>query len=204
MAESYDTKKQKIIDQAKQIFGQLGFNKTTLDDIAEAVGMKKNSLYYYFENKEKLFTELFYSEMKKIEEGQTEILIKCKSSRSKIEELIKYTLDVHSTRSLAVRTFTIKAFFEIKRFLQSDIEKFKIKQTRRFEEIFREGVKNKEFKKHNSAILAENIVSVMNALMAFEFNKAKVNYVHEIDFVKVNSTMLGILKHILDGIETKQ
>lgn len=204
MAETFVTKKQLILEKSKHIFAQLGFQKTTMDDIAEAVGMKKNSLYYYFENKEKLFTELFCSEMKIIEDGQTEILSKCKNSRSKIEELIKHVLDVHSTRSFTVRSFNLKAFFEIKDFLSEEIEQYIRNQIKTIAHIFNEGIKNKEFKKFDSAKLAENIVTIMNAVMAFEFNRAKVNFVHEIDFSQANSVILGTLKHVLEGIVIKQ
>lgn len=51
-----ENKRQHILDIATTIFAKYGFAKTTLDDIADAVGMKKGSLYYYFKSKEAIFS----------------------------------------------------------------------------------------------------------------------------------------------------
>ncbi len=51
-------RKEKILLAAKTCFSKYGFDKTTLDDIGEMVGMNKVSLYYYFKNKETIFTEV--------------------------------------------------------------------------------------------------------------------------------------------------
>jgi len=57
LAES-DTKQQRrlqILQEARNLFARYGLKKTSMDDIAEAVGLVKTSLYYYFDNKEELF-----------------------------------------------------------------------------------------------------------------------------------------------------
>ena len=55
-------KRTEIIDAAKKAFRQYGVYKTTLDDIGANCNMRKNSLYYYFKNKEDLFREVIKSE----------------------------------------------------------------------------------------------------------------------------------------------
>ena len=47
--------KRKVIISAGQIFSRYGFKKTTMDEIANAVGKGKSSIYYYFESKELIF-----------------------------------------------------------------------------------------------------------------------------------------------------
>jgi AcrR family transcriptional regulator len=51
-------KKQELIEAAGQIFLRYGYRKTTLDDLADAVGMRKSSLYHYFSSKDELFIEV--------------------------------------------------------------------------------------------------------------------------------------------------
>lgn len=58
---SFDRKKE-IIAAAGKCFIKFGYDKTTLDDIAEIVGINKASFYYYFENKEAIFHDLIISE----------------------------------------------------------------------------------------------------------------------------------------------
>lgn len=54
--------KEKIGRSAMQCFAKFGLDKTTLDDIAQAVGLNKASLYYYYRNKEDIFIEVALKE----------------------------------------------------------------------------------------------------------------------------------------------
>lgn len=47
-------REEEILDAAAQIFHRKGYGATSLQDIAEAVGMLKGSLYYYVSSKEDL------------------------------------------------------------------------------------------------------------------------------------------------------
>jgi len=46
-----------ILDAAVKTFLRYGFKKTTLEDVADALGMTKSSIYHYFNNKEELLQE---------------------------------------------------------------------------------------------------------------------------------------------------
>lgn len=48
-------RRRKIVDEAIAAFGQRGFEATSLDAVAEAAGLRKQSLLYYFPSKEELF-----------------------------------------------------------------------------------------------------------------------------------------------------
>jgi len=51
-----DTSKLKsVISTARMLFAKNGFEKTTLDDIAEISGVTKMTIYSHFKSKEKLF-----------------------------------------------------------------------------------------------------------------------------------------------------
>ncbi|ULT26448.1 TetR/AcrR family transcriptional regulator [Sphingobacterium sp. E70] len=50
--------KERIGQAAMECFERYGLEKTTLDDIAKAVGLNKTSLYYYYKNKEDIFIEV--------------------------------------------------------------------------------------------------------------------------------------------------
>ena len=50
-----EDRRPQLIETALSQFLQYGYRKTTLDDIAEAAGLQKSSLYHYFTNKEDLF-----------------------------------------------------------------------------------------------------------------------------------------------------
>jgi AcrR family transcriptional regulator len=50
--------RERILDVAQQLFIQQGYDKTSLRDIAERLGITKAALYYYFERKEDILLEL--------------------------------------------------------------------------------------------------------------------------------------------------
>lgn len=46
--------KEEIVDTATNLFQQIGFKSVTMDDISNALGISKKTLYEYFDNKETL------------------------------------------------------------------------------------------------------------------------------------------------------
>jgi AcrR family transcriptional regulator len=50
-----------ILAAATTCFARFGYDKTTLDDIGRQAGLNKASLYYYYKNKESIFTEVVLS-----------------------------------------------------------------------------------------------------------------------------------------------
>ncbi len=51
-----------ILDAAAGVFERLGFDKTTVNDIADAVHKAKSSIYYYFKSKEEIFLDIVEEE----------------------------------------------------------------------------------------------------------------------------------------------
>lgn len=56
--EERASKKDVIFEQAMRVFAQKGFERTTIDDIAEQAGIAKGTIYYHFKGKNELFAFL--------------------------------------------------------------------------------------------------------------------------------------------------
>ena len=52
-------RKKQIMQAAVQVFGRLGFRKTSLDDVALAAGISKQGLYLHFRSKEEVCLSSF-------------------------------------------------------------------------------------------------------------------------------------------------
>ena len=52
--QATDERRQEILTAAARIFHQKGYDATSIQEVAEAVGMLKGSLYYYIDSKEDL------------------------------------------------------------------------------------------------------------------------------------------------------
>ena len=53
-------KKQEISSMAMKIFAKKGFEKTTIQEIADGVGIGKGTIYEYFKTKEDICKTAFY------------------------------------------------------------------------------------------------------------------------------------------------
>lgn len=57
-----NAKRRQIVQGARTIFLQHGFDAASMNDIARAAGVSKGTLYVYFENKEQLFEAIVHEE----------------------------------------------------------------------------------------------------------------------------------------------
>lgn len=53
-AEREEATRQRILDAAKQVFIEKGFDRTTIDDVVAASGLSVGAIYNYFRNKDEL------------------------------------------------------------------------------------------------------------------------------------------------------
>ncbi|ALG13141.1 TetR/AcrR family transcriptional regulator [Kibdelosporangium phytohabitans] len=60
--------KAKIQDVALELFGEQGYDKTSLREIAERLGVTKAALYYHFKTKEEIITSLLQETGDKLQE----------------------------------------------------------------------------------------------------------------------------------------
>lgn len=67
-AESQGPRQDQILNAATRIFSEKTYHGTTLQDIADAVGMLKGSLYYYIDSKEKLLADIIIEAAKTLNE----------------------------------------------------------------------------------------------------------------------------------------
>jgi len=80
--------KGKIIMAAIRLFPEKGYEGTSMNAIAEAAGVTKPAVYYYFENKEEMFREMIEIGQQHGLKRAQEIIKEEKSFREKLIDLI--------------------------------------------------------------------------------------------------------------------
>ena len=69
VAEEDSSKRRQILDGARKVFLDLGFDGASMGEIARAAGVSKGTLYVYFADKNRLFEAIVEEE--KLEQGKT-------------------------------------------------------------------------------------------------------------------------------------
>jgi AcrR family transcriptional regulator len=77
--------KSDILDEAAKLFRHYGLQKTTMEDIAKAVGKGKSTLYYYYKNKEEIFDAVIRKEKNMMFRNIQEAVSREESAVKKLE-----------------------------------------------------------------------------------------------------------------------
>ena len=99
--------KDKIILKSVDLFLSYGFKSVTMDDIANALGMSKKTIYQHFNNKTKLVESTTLYIQKVISEGISKI---CSLNKNPIEEIyaIKHFVSDHLKNEKSSPQFQLK------------------------------------------------------------------------------------------------
>ncbi len=201
--KKFDKRRNEIKEAGIKMFAAYGYYKTTLEDIASMLKMKKNSLYYYFESKEALFKELILDEIQLHIENQNKILSKNIPASKKLLEALESFIKFIHERSLKY-AIKLDSYFEISNVIKKSFPNFKDRECKVFIDLLNEGIKNGEFKKHNSKQLGEDLHSLVTAVLSHQYYSSQVNFVHEIDYKAVSHLIKRMVQHIIDGIKVQK
>ncbi len=101
--------RQVLVDVARQLFAKSGMENTTMNDIAQASGKGRRTLYTYFSSKEEIYAAVIESELERLSDKLDEVVAMKMSPQEKIIELI-YT-HLRSIRESVVRNGNLRAEF---------------------------------------------------------------------------------------------
>ncbi len=181
----------KIVIVAQRVFGRLGFNKTTMTDIANAAKRGRRTIYTHFKSKEDVYEAviekevgILNEELKNISKENTEAPIRLKHYILRRMITIRNLLNYHEALK--------KAFFEEHSRFACIRKKFDDKEYAYIHAILRDGIEKGDFINLNEELTVKNI---MITIKAFEMPYFKDNY------TKDNEKQLNnILDILLFGI----
>ncbi|MCX6284279.1 MAG: TetR/AcrR family transcriptional regulator [Bacteroidetes bacterium] len=101
----------KILEAARLVFHQKGFNGARMQEIADLAGINKALLHYYFRNKESLFEKVFNETFCQMASKMSEIFLSEMTLMSKIGIFVNFYLNFISRHSYVVQ-FIINALHD--------------------------------------------------------------------------------------------
>ena len=101
-------RRQEIVQAAKSLFSKKGYSSTSMDEIAEKVGITKASLYYFFESKERIFAEIIEEVLAEIRNYMAMELKICKEHSRPLAEMIDRTISICLKNGIVIRSVDVK------------------------------------------------------------------------------------------------
>ena len=98
-----------LVDVARQLFARMGVDNTTMNDIAQASGKGRRTLYTYFKNKNEIYLAVVDSELDHLHKMLLDIAAKDLPADTKLITFIYTRLDC--LKSVVFRNGTLKATF---------------------------------------------------------------------------------------------
>ena len=92
--------KEESIQAAKKLFRQFGLHKTTMEDIAKAMGRGKSTLYYYYKSKDEIFIEVIMQEIEEVFKTTKNAIDKVVTAEEKLK--IYFSVSLKAVKSKAI------------------------------------------------------------------------------------------------------
>lgn len=128
-----------LVDVSRKLFARVGYEHTTMNDIALASGKGRRTLYTYFKSKEQLYWAVVESELDILTEMMRRVAVRNIDPDKKIIEMIFTRLD--AVKEVVYRNGTLRAnFFRDIWAVEKVRKKFDFREVELFELVLREGV----------------------------------------------------------------
>ncbi|GER89457.1 TetR family transcriptional regulator [Dictyobacter vulcani] len=134
-----------IVEVAARLFAERGFGATSLNDIADELGVTKVALYYHVKNKEEILRLVYLTVLNIAEEPLRRIVESELPAREKLQHAIEHHIAITANTSPAVTVFYREQahlsgpFAREIALREKDYERY-------FEQILQEGITQKIFK----------------------------------------------------------
>lgn len=156
-------RKNDILKAASVCFSRYGYEKTTLDDIGKLVGLNKASLYYYYKNKENIYTEVVFNEAK---EFLGSVMAEVKKVSGYKAKILKYLTErlKFIKNAVNLKQLSIDSVQKIAPLFNSMYNSLIEKEIDSLSDILEKSINNKEIDSCDTCRVAKSILTVAEAV----------------------------------------
>ncbi|HLP71573.1 MAG TPA: TetR/AcrR family transcriptional regulator [Bacteroidales bacterium] len=164
--------RQKILGTAGLIFSKYGFRKTSMDEIAKALGMGKSSIYYYYSSKEAIFEAVVLNEANILRSTLTKAIKAVESPMYKMKNYVFVRMKSFEKLSNYYNAIFDKNLDHFD-FIEKVREKYDREELAILRLILYDGTRKKVFSAQNSEYTAMAIQTTLKGLEVPLFWKKK-------------------------------
>jgi AcrR family transcriptional regulator len=171
-----ERRRQQIMVAAKRVFSEKGFNKATMEDIAQEAELSPGTLYLYFKNKEELYASLSLRILQylhiRVEHVNDE---KGSGPMEKLDALTEAMYDVYEFDPLIIiNMFHLQSSETLKNLspeLMEEIKQLSRKSLSSISKIFQEGVEQGLFIDRHPVALSDTFWSLFSGIVLWLTSK---------------------------------
>jgi AcrR family transcriptional regulator len=171
-----ERRRQQIMVAAKRVFSDKGFNKATMEDIAQEAELSPGTLYLYFKNKEELYASLSLRILQylliRVEHVNEE---KDAGPEEKLKSLVDAMYDVYEFDPLIIiNMFHLQSSETLKNLSPQLMEEIKVlsrKSLGSIAQIFKEGVDEGIFIDRHPVALADTFWALFSGVVLWLTSK---------------------------------
>jgi len=203
MSEKDEKIRAEVFTVAQKLFQKYGFSKTTMEDIAKAMGRGKSTLYYYYKSKEEIFDEVIIREAKEIQHKTREAVEAVPSAEEKIAAYIQTSYNSARERILFYRVMKEDLFnmdadfiFQTKTFRKVVFDQLNAQELEYIKGIIQYGIDRKEFTSETLKIIDTTAYIIISTIRSIAFSIA-MDLTNEVESPDHVEDKLDVLIHLL-------
>lgn len=89
MSERWETRREQIFSVGAKLFAEKGYERTSLQEVADLLGVTKPALYYYYSSKEQLLFEIMSFVMERVLSDISEVAASALPPDEKLREYVR-------------------------------------------------------------------------------------------------------------------
>jgi len=188
-----------ILGAAQKCFARHGFAKTTMEDIAQAVGMKAGSLYHYYDGKETIFRDVITHEADQMLHWLQQVVAKQKSVGRKVLRYMSGRLEYFS-KVANLLDVSITVLVEVRPLLDKIYKDVMKREIAFLSGIIQRGIDEGQIRSCDSTRVADSILAVSESLKFKGIHSSSGASAAEVDFAATDRDVNYIVNLILEGL----
>lgn len=195
-----EEKRGKILEAASECFARFGYDKTTLEDIGKAVNLNKASLYYYYKNKEDIFSDVIYKEA---DDFMAELHRRKRPGKTAEHKVMQYLGDRLEYYKSVVNLHNLSMDFvrKFEPFFNDLYQKILNREVEFISEILKEGIHTGEIRRCDTDKVGDAILTMATSIRYRELHISHIRLASDADYDRILEDIRYVAKLIINGIK---
>lgn len=147
-------RKQDILRRSAELFASRGVARTSIGDISEAVGVKREAIYYYFKSRNDILVDIILAPSKSLLMNLNRLLRSNISSADKLQSAIEIHLDAYNPSYIEMSIALKEDHFAVPDVKLKQLKRIWAEYEALWQKLIAEGQASGEFKKEADPKLA--------------------------------------------------